>query len=152
MRHIWTPRKALRSATKTRGRRTWVWVVLVIAVNLMLSMGFVLMADRRLLVEVEEERLELTLAGREAWRGELANVRGELASARRELGVEVAELRSVLTELDREVGADDEALRSGLDELGGRVERIEGMVTVLWRAPAGSTRTRVSSIPQIPDP
>ena len=87
-----------------------------------------------------------------AWRGELANVRGELASARRELGVEVAELRSVLTELDREVGADDEALRSGLDELGGRVERIEGMVTVLWRAPAGSTRTRVSSLPQIPDP
>ena len=145
MRHIGTPRKALRSATKTRGRRPWAWVVLVIAVNLMLSMSFVLMADRRL-AEVEE-RMVLTLAGREAWRGELASVR----SARSELGVEVAELRRALTELGREAGADEADLRSGLDKLGGRVERIEGMVMVLWRAPAGSTRARISSVPQTPD-
>ena len=135
MRHIRTPRKALRSATKTRGRWPWVWVLLVIVVNLGVSMNFVLMADRRL-ADIEQ-RMGLTMADRKAWRG-------ELASARRELGVEVADLRNALTELGREVGADEADLRSGLDELESRVGRIEGMVSVLWRAPA--TSPRVSSV------
>ena len=125
------PRRALRSATKTRGRRPWVWVLLVIVVNLGLSMNFVLMADRKL-ADIEQ-RIELTMADRKAWRE-------ELASARRELGVEVADLRNALTELGREVGADEADLGSGLDDLENRVGRIEGMVSVLWRALATSPR------------
>ena len=119
------------------------WVLPVIAVNLLLSMSVVLMADRRL-VEVEQQ-MELTNAGLEAWRG-------ELAGAQSELGEEVVELRSALAELGREVGVDEADLRSGLDELGGRVGRIEEMVSLLWRAPEDSTRARVSSVPLTSDP
>ncbi len=136
MEHIETGRKALRFAgrpRRRRRRRSWVWVLLVIFVNLGLSMSFVLMADQRL-AEVEQ-RLELAMRGREAWRG-------ELATARRELGTEMAELRSALTELRRAVSADGD-LRSGLDTLGGRVDRIESMVTVLWRAPSTGTQARL---------
>jgi hypothetical protein len=114
-------------------------VLLMIVGNLGLTMNFVLMADRRL-AEIEQQ-MELTMAGREAWQGDLVSVR-------KELGVEVANLRSALTELGREVGADEADLRSGLDELESRVGRIEGMVSILWRAPA--TAPQVSSV--IPSP
>ena len=54
--------------------------------------------------------------------------------------MEVADLRNALTELGREVGADEADLGSGLDDLENRVGRIEGMVSVLWRALATSPR------------
>ena len=137
MEHIETARKALRFAGRPRRWRSWVWVLLVIFVNLGLSMSFVLMTDWRL-AEVEQ-RIEVAMQGREAW---LEAWRGELATARRELGTEVADLRSALTELRSAVSADGD-LRSGLDTLGGRVDRIESMVTVLWRAPSNRTQVRL---------
>ena len=134
---IETARKALRQATRTRRRWTWVWVLTVIGANLGLSVSIALMAEQRV-TEIEQrlaERIELTVEAREAWRG-------ELAAARSELGTEVAELRSELTALRQEVSTDDGDLRGGLDALGGRVSRIESMVTVLWRAPARGAQTR----------
>ena len=140
---IVTARKALRQATRTRRRRPWVWGVMVIGANLGLSvsivLSIVLMAEQRV-AEIErrvEERIELQMEGRGAWRG-------ELATARNELGTEVAELRSELTELRREVSANDGGLRGGLDALGGRVTRIESMVTILWRMPGSGAQASLN--------
>ena len=108
--------------------------MLVILENLVLSSGIVVMADVRLVeMEVEIENLR----GRKPWQGELATARGEL-------GAEITELRSELAELRGEVGA-DEAARSGLATLGGRVERIEEMITVLWRSPINGARGQAAS-------
>ena len=137
METIETARKALRQATRTRRRWTWVWVPMVIGVNLGLSASIALLADQRM-AELEQrlvERFEVTAQARTAWRG-------ELAAARSELGMELAELRSELADLRQNVSADDGDLRGGLDALGGRVSRIESMVSVLWRAPEHGTQGR----------
>lgn len=139
---IETARKALRRATRTRRqRRSWVWVLLlVLLVNLVVSMSFVLAADQRL-AEIEQ-RIDLKIQDEGKWRGEVATAQSELVG-------EVVELRSGLTELRRVVDADEGDLRSVqevLDDLGGRVGRIESMVTILWSAPSNGARTRGVSV------
>jgi hypothetical protein len=108
---------------------------MMIGVNVGWLVSFVLMADQRW-ADVEhqiEDQIEERLGGVAAWRG-------ELAAARSELGVAVADLRSELTELRSEVSTDDGDLRSGLDALGRRVDRVESMMAVLWRAPSSAAQ------------
>ena len=105
---------------------------MVILVNLGVGSIIVFMTESRL-TEIEQ-RIEqrVTASTEERWQ----RWRGELTTARSGLGVEVAGLRSELMELRQAMNADDGDLRSRLDALGGRLQRMERMVTILWRTPS----------------
>ena len=138
MKYIETARSARRFAS----RRRWPWVSLVAVVNLVLLMAVVIAAEGRF-AEIEH-RIE-TMPQQDAWRGELATARSELGEKTAGLHSAVTGLRSEITKMRRQAGADDEALRGGLDALGERVDRIEGMVAALWRSPTNGAQLGASS-------
>lgn len=106
-------------------------MVTAIVVNLGLLTAIVLMAEERF-AELEQ-RIE-TL---HEWHGEL----GESAAG---LHDSVTTLRGELATMRRETGADAD-LRDGLVSLEERVDRIEGMVAALWRAPTNRARLGATS-------
>lgn len=112
-------------------RRWWPWMVAAIIVHLALFTAIVLMAQER--VAELERRIE-TL---QEWREEL----GEAAAG---LHDTVTTLSGELAKLHREAEAEAD-LRDGLVRVKERVDRIEAMVSALWRAPTGRAQLGATS-------